>query len=71
LFVGKARSLSLSGTPEKSFASVGSRLTCKHYTILERLARDKHSAAGTGREKDKKIYSFLTNIIVWKDWVPA
>ncbi len=54
LFVGKARSLSLSGASERSFASVGSRLTCKHYTILERLARDKHSAAGTGREKDKK-----------------
>jgi hypothetical protein len=39
LFVGKARILPLSGT-----TFVGSCLTCKHYTILERLARDEHSS---------------------------
>jgi hypothetical protein len=30
--------------PERCFTWVGSCLTCKHYTILERLARDKHSS---------------------------
>jgi hypothetical protein len=39
MFAGKARSLHWSGAPEK----VGSSLTCKHFTRLERLSRDKHS----------------------------
>ncbi len=43
LFVGKARSLPLSGAPERCFTWVGSWLICKHYTILERLSRDEHS----------------------------
>jgi hypothetical protein len=44
LFFGKARSLPLSAAPERCFTWVFSCLTCKHYTILERLARDKHSS---------------------------
>ncbi len=43
LIEGKAGSLPLSGTPEKCFTWVGSCLTCKYYTILERLASDEHS----------------------------
>jgi hypothetical protein len=44
LFVGKARSLPLSLAPERCFTCVGSRLTCKHYAIVESLARDKHAS---------------------------
>jgi hypothetical protein len=40
LFVGKARSLPLSGAAESYFSRVGSGLNCKHYTRLEKLARD-------------------------------
>ncbi len=36
MFAGKARSLPQSGAPEKSFTWVGSGLTCKHSTRLER-----------------------------------
>jgi hypothetical protein len=42
MFVGKARGLPYSGAHERCFTWVGSCLTCKHYTILERLARDEH-----------------------------
>jgi hypothetical protein len=34
----------MSRAPERCFTRVGSGLTCKHYTRLERLARDKHSS---------------------------
>ncbi len=44
MFVGKAKSLPLSGAPESCFGAVGSSLTHKHTTRLERLARDKHSS---------------------------
>jgi hypothetical protein len=44
MFVGKASSLPESGAPEMCFTWVGSWLTHKHYTILERLAGDKHSS---------------------------
>jgi hypothetical protein len=42
IFVVKARSLPKSGAPERQFTWVGSGLTRKHKTKLERLARDKH-----------------------------
>jgi hypothetical protein len=41
MFVGKARSLPQSGVHERCFTWIG--ITLKHYTILERVARDKHS----------------------------
>ncbi len=44
MFTGKARSPPLSGVPERCITWVGSGLTCKHYTRLERLARHKHSS---------------------------
>ncbi len=34
----------LSIAPERCFTLVGSCLTCQHYTIQERLTRDKHSS---------------------------
>ncbi len=37
MFVGKSRGLSLSGAPERSFTLLGSGLTRKIYTWLERL----------------------------------
>ncbi len=40
LFVGKERSLPQGGAAESYFTRVGSSLTCKHYTSLEKLARD-------------------------------
>ncbi len=39
---GEARSLPQSVAHERCFTRVGSALTCKHQTRLERLARDKH-----------------------------
>jgi hypothetical protein len=42
MFVVKARSLPKSGAPERHFNFVGSGLTRKHFTRLERLARNKH-----------------------------
>jgi hypothetical protein len=44
LFVGKARSLlPLTEAPQRCFTSwVGSCLTCKHNTILERLVREEY-----------------------------
>ncbi len=39
MFVGKVRSLTKSGAPERYLANVGSGLTCKG-----RLAKDKHSS---------------------------
>jgi hypothetical protein len=36
MFVGEARSLPLSGTPEKGFNRVGSGLTCKGWKDLPR-----------------------------------
>ncbi len=44
IFVGEARSLPLSGAPERYFTQVASGLSCKHQTRLERLAMDKHSS---------------------------
>jgi hypothetical protein len=41
MLVGKSRSLPQSGAPERYFTWVGSSLTCKHWTRLKRLARDK------------------------------
>ncbi len=41
VFVGEARSLPQSGAPERSITRVGSSLTHKHQTRLERLDRDK------------------------------
>jgi hypothetical protein len=42
--VGKDRSLPQSGAPEGFFTRVGSGLTHKHKTRLERLARNKYSS---------------------------
>ncbi len=42
MFVDKARSLLLSGASERNFIHLGSSLTSKNYTRLERIARDKH-----------------------------
>ncbi len=42
MFVGEYRSLPLSGAPERCLTRVGSGLTRKNLTRLERLARDKH-----------------------------
>ncbi len=44
VFVGKARSLLLSGACERCFIHLGSSLTSKDETSLERFARDKHSS---------------------------
>ncbi len=43
MFVDKARSHPLRGSPEICFTQVGSGLTHKHYTSLEKLAKDKDS----------------------------
>jgi hypothetical protein len=42
VFVRKARSLPLSGSPERCFTLVGSRLAHKLWNILEMLTREKH-----------------------------
>jgi len=58
MFVGEARSLSYSGAPERSLTLVGSGLTRKHWTRLERLARDKNSSLWKSVNYDrKKFYS--------------
>jgi hypothetical protein len=44
MFVGEARRLPYSGTPERRFTRVGSGLTRKHLCKLERLDWDKHSS---------------------------
>ncbi len=44
MVVGKARSLTQVGEPKNCFTQVGSILTRKHQTKLERIARDKHSS---------------------------
>ncbi len=41
---GKVRSIAKCGAPESSFTWVGSNLTNKHKTWLERPAREKHLA---------------------------
>jgi hypothetical protein len=43
VFVGKTRSSSKSGASERCFTQVGCSLIHKHYTRLERLARDKYT----------------------------
>ncbi len=59
MFVGKAGSLPQSAASERCFICLGSSLTSKYQTRLERLARDKHCSilrkfANYGR---KKIYN--------------
>jgi hypothetical protein len=44
MFGGQVTSLLWSRAPERCFTWVSSCLTSKHYTILQRLARDKHSS---------------------------
>ncbi len=44
MFVGKARNLPQNGAPERCFICIGSSITSKYQTSLERLARDKHSS---------------------------
>ncbi len=43
MFVGKARRLPLSGKTQRHFIKVGSGVSRKHQTRLERLARSKYS----------------------------
>jgi hypothetical protein len=60
MFVGKARSL-----PYRSITWVGSCLTHKHYTSLERLTGDKRtSLLRTFRKfRRKKFYKIFTRIV--------
>ncbi len=44
ILLGEARSLTQSGAGEMCFTRVGYGLTCKHWTMLERLSRNKHSS---------------------------
>ncbi len=44
MFVGKVKSLTKSIAPESGFTQVGFSLSCKNYTWLVRLARDRHLA---------------------------
>jgi len=44
MFVGEANGPTLSGASESCFTRVGSGIIHRHYTRLERLARDKHSS---------------------------
>ncbi len=44
IFVAKFMSLPDNGAPKRYFTWVGSELTQKHWTRLERLARHKHSS---------------------------
>jgi hypothetical protein len=44
MFVGNTCNLSLSRGPERGFTRVGSGLIKKHWTSLEKPARDKHSS---------------------------
>jgi hypothetical protein len=55
MFESEARSLPLSGGPERCFTLESTGLSNKHYTRLDRLARDRHSSllqtfANYGRE---------------------
>ncbi len=61
-FVGKARSLTQSGTTERRFTGVCSGLTCKHKTRLQRLARDKHSSLSQTFINNicKKLYNIVS-----------
>jgi hypothetical protein len=58
--VGKARSLPLSGAPESYFTWVGTCLTRKNYTILERLAKDEHSSLLKKIVTLTSVNSFIT-----------
>jgi hypothetical protein len=44
MFAGKARSLHQSVSPERGFTRVGSGLTNRHYTRLEKLSMDTHTS---------------------------
>jgi hypothetical protein len=44
MFTVQYRNIPERGAPERGFPWVGYILTCKHWTRLERLARDKHSS---------------------------
>jgi hypothetical protein len=44
MFVDEARRPPKRGVPERCFTQVGSSLTRKHYTRLERLAKEKYSS---------------------------
>ncbi len=44
MFAGKASSLPYIGAPERCFTQVALALPTKHYTKLERLARDQDSS---------------------------
>ncbi len=76
IFIGKAKRLLKSGAPERYFTWVGTSLTCKHLTRLERPARDIHSGLlrkflNYGRKKfnntDPWFQSKLSNCIIFLD----
>jgi len=58
------------GAFERCSTWVGSGLTCKHWTKLERLARDKHSSllcklANFGRKSFIKFVPLLTSLLLF------
>jgi hypothetical protein len=54
IFKGKGSSLPYRGDPEKSSTRVGSGNTCKYFTRLERLDRDKCSSLFVCSVSDKE-----------------
>jgi hypothetical protein len=56
LFVGKAWSLPYTGVCERCLTRISFDYTRKHYTNLERLARDKHSSLLLVNHREKKFY---------------
>jgi hypothetical protein len=65
MFVGKVSSLPQSGEPERRFSWVGSGLTVKHETRLEKLARENHSGL-----LQKFVNYWQENVLLYGHWVP-
>ncbi len=68
--VGEARSITYCEAPERCSPWVGSGLTHKHQTRLERLARDNHSKliqkfVNYGHKKFYRIGSWFEKILIW------
>jgi hypothetical protein len=66
LFVVKARSLPNSGSLETGSTKIGSSLTWKHKTKLERLTRDKHSSL-LGTLCPGAILQFFSSLTQWQN----
>jgi hypothetical protein len=72
--VGKARSLPKSGASERFLNRVGPCFTYKHYTRLEKLARDKHTSllqkfVACGRKKFYYIGSWWYEKLIFKNCI--